>query len=155
MSSFPSSFTHGSNHVSCEPAWPSGKALGCSKRMDRGSIQLLSSSLFQKVVICGHCFVTLSLTINETLIIEMSLVTVLWLCPSQRRKTLIIEMALIAAHLNAGVILVATVKARLLKQTGFGDGIAIGIWSPSSPGTSNPPPPLLPVPNGPYGFCGR
>ena len=43
-------------------------------------------------------------------------------------------MALIAAHLDAGVILVMTV--------------------PSSP-TSIPPSPLLPVPNKPYGFCGR
>ena len=37
-------------------------------------------------MVCGHCFVTLSLTINETL-----------------------KMALIGAHLNAGVILVVTV----------------------------------------------
>ena len=42
-------------------------------------------------------------------------------------------MALIAAHLNAGVILVVSV--------------AIGILSPPSS--------LLPVPNKPYGFCGR
>ena len=51
-----------------------------------GSIPLrLSFLVFEKVVVCGHCLVTLSLTINEN-----------------------IEMALIAAHLNAGVILVVT-----------------------------------------------
>ena len=51
-------------------------------------------------------------------------------------------MALIAAHLNAG-------------HSG-GDSVAIGIYiySPSSP-TSIPPSPILPVPNKPYGFCGR
>ena len=37
-------------------------------------------------LVCGHCLATLSLTINEN-----------------------IKMALIAAHLNAGVILVVTV----------------------------------------------
>ena len=31
------------------------------------SIPLLVSFLFEKVVVCGHCLVTLSLTINETL----------------------------------------------------------------------------------------
>ena len=46
-------------------------------------------------------------------------------------------MALIAAHLNAG-------------HSG-GDSVATGIYSPSSP----PPSPILPVPNKPYGFCGR
>ena len=51
-------------------------------------------------------------------------------------------MALIAAHLNAGVILVVT------------EHTAIGILSPSSPNTT-PPSPLLPVPNKPYGFCGH
>ena len=49
-------------------------------------------------------------------------------------------MALIAAHLNAG-------------HSG-GDSVAIGIYSPSSP-TSVPPSRILPVPNKPYGFCGR
>ena len=46
-------------------------------------------------------------------------------------------MALIAAHLNAG--------------NSGGDSVAIGIYSPSSP-TSIPP---SPIPNKPYGFCGR
>ena len=43
---------------------PSGKA---GKRKDLGSIPLRLSFLFKKVVVCGHCLVTLSLTINETL----------------------------------------------------------------------------------------
>ena len=48
-------------------------------------------------------------------------------------------MALIAAHLNAG-------------HSG-GDSVAIGIYSPSSPPPPYPlPPPILPVPNKPYGF---
>ena len=70
-------------------------------------------------------------------------------------------MALIAVHLNAG-------------HSG-GDSVAIGIYPPSSPTsiptplphlhTHSPPPPhphphtpltpILPVPNKPYGFCGR
>ena len=42
----------------CEPVWPSGT---------RGtSVQICFSSPFSsKVVVCGHCLVTLSLTINE------------------------------------------------------------------------------------------
>ena len=48
-----------------------------------GSISLRLSFLFKKIVVCGQCLVTLSLTINE--------------------------MVLIAANLNAGVILVLTV----------------------------------------------
>ena len=51
-----------------------------------------------------------------------------------------IKMALIAAHLNVG-------------RSG-GDSVAIGIYSPSTP-TSIPGSPILPVPNKPYGFCGR
>ena len=50
----------GSN-VICEPVWPSGKQKGL------GSTPLRLSFLFRKVVVCGHCLVTLSLTINETL----------------------------------------------------------------------------------------
>ena len=49
-------------------------------------------------------------------------------------------MALIAAHLNAC-------------RYG-GDSVAMGIYSPSST-ISIPPSPILPVPNKPYGFCGR
>ena len=41
--------------------------------------------LHEKVVVCGHCLVALSLTMKT------------------------IKMALISAHLNAGVILVVTV----------------------------------------------
>ena len=57
-------------------------------------------------------------------------------------------MALIAAHLNAG-----------MNHSG-GDSVAIGILSPSSSPislhTPSPAPsPFLPVPNKPYGFCGR
>ena len=51
-----------------------------------GSIPLRLSLLFKKVVVYGHCLVTLSLTINETF-----------------------TMGLTAAHLNAGVILVVAV----------------------------------------------
>ena len=52
-----------------------------------GSIPLCISFLFKKVVVCGRCLVTLSLTVSETFI----------------------KMALTVAHLNAGVILVVTV----------------------------------------------
>ena len=45
----------------CEPVWPSGKALA-GKRKDLGSIPLRLSVLFKKVVVCGHCLVTLSIT---------------------------------------------------------------------------------------------
>ena len=44
------------------------------------------SFLFKKVVVCGHCLVTLSITSYWN-----------------------IKMVLIAAHLNAGIILVVTV----------------------------------------------
>ena len=37
------------------------------KQRGLGSILLWLSFRFQKVVVCGHCLVTLSLTINETL----------------------------------------------------------------------------------------
>ena len=37
------------------------------KQNDLGSNLLRLSFLFKKVVVCGHCLVTLSLTINETL----------------------------------------------------------------------------------------
>ena len=61
----------------CEPVWPSGKV----PLVSRGtSVRIRFGSPFSsKVVVSGHCLVTLSL------------------------------MALIAAHLNAGVILVVTV----------------------------------------------
>ena len=49
------------------------------KQKDLGSTPLRLSFLFKEVVVCGHCLVTLSLTINETF-----------------------KMAPIAAHLNAG-----------------------------------------------------
>ena len=59
-------------------------------------------------MVSGHCLVTLSLTINETLI----------------------KMALITAHLNAGVILVVTL-------------VAIGIIVSLSPNLHNPFSPSL------------
>ena len=37
------------------------------KQRDLGSNPLRLSFLFKKVVVCGHCLVTLSLTVNETL----------------------------------------------------------------------------------------
>ena len=52
------------------------------KQKDLSSNLLRLSFLFKKVVVCGHCLVTLSLTINETLI---------------------------AVHLNAGVLLAVIV----------------------------------------------
>ena len=42
-----------------EPVWPSGKALGWQAK-DLGLILLRLSVLFKKVVVCGHCLVTLS-----------------------------------------------------------------------------------------------
>ena len=51
------------------------------KQKGFGSIPLSHSFLFKKVVVCGHCLVTLSLTINES-----------------------IKVALTAAHLNAVAI---------------------------------------------------
>ena len=49
--------------ISREPVWPSGKA---GKQKGLGSIPLRLSRLFKKVVVCGHCLATLSLTVNET-----------------------------------------------------------------------------------------
>ena len=46
----------------CEPVWPSGKALGWlaeGPRFDTASALL---SLQKKVVVCGYCLVTLSIT---------------------------------------------------------------------------------------------
>ena len=52
----------------CEPVWPSGKALGWQVGSSIDSASALPPlHLFEKVVVCGHCLVTLSLTINETL----------------------------------------------------------------------------------------
>ena len=45
----------------CEPLWPSGKAEGTSVRIRFGF------PFSSKVLVCGHCLVTLSLTVNETL----------------------------------------------------------------------------------------
>ena len=47
--------------VHSEPVWPSSKALGYSKWKDLGSIPLRLSFLVKKVVVCGHCLVTLSI----------------------------------------------------------------------------------------------
>ena len=65
-----------------------GLAVRPLRLVSRGtSVRIRFGSPFSsKLVVCGHCLVTLSLTINETF-----------------------KMALIAAHLNAGVILVVTV----------------------------------------------
>ena len=63
----------------------SGKGVRlASSEKDLGSIPFRLSSLFKTVVVCRHCLVTLSFTLNETL------------------KRLL-------PHLNAGVILVVTV----------------------------------------------
>ena len=55
------------------------------KQKDLGLIPLRLSLLFKKVVVCGHCLVTVSITSYWN-----------------------IKMALIAAHLNAGIILEVT-----------------------------------------------
>ena len=49
-----------------ELVWHSGKALA-GKQRDVGSNPLRLSFLFKGVVVCGHCLLTSSLTINETL----------------------------------------------------------------------------------------
>ena len=46
---------------------PVKNGLKAGKQKGLGSIPLRISFLFRKVVVCGHCLVTLSLTINETL----------------------------------------------------------------------------------------
>ena len=79
-----------------EPVWPSGKALAwAGKQKDLGSIPLRLYFLFKRVVVCGHCLVTLTLTI-----------IIIFLWPINETLNL---TALIAAHLNAEVILVLTV----------------------------------------------
>ena len=51
----------------CEPVWPSGKAL-LRLVSRRTSVRIRFGSHFSsKVEVCGHCLVTLSLTISETL----------------------------------------------------------------------------------------
>ena len=68
-----------------DPLWPSGKALGW-QALRGTSVRIRFGSPFSsKFVVCGHRLATLSLTINEPL-----------------------KMALIAADLNAEVILVVT-----------------------------------------------
>ena len=70
----------------CDPLWPSGKALGWSA-LKGTSVRIHFGSPFSsKVVVCGHCLVTLSLIINEPAL----------------------KMALVAADLNAEVIPVVT-----------------------------------------------
>ena len=51
----------------CQLLWPSGKA-NAYRLVSRGtSVQIRFGCPFSsKVVVCGHCLVTLSLTINET-----------------------------------------------------------------------------------------
>ena len=44
--------------IACEPVWPSGK---------EPRFESVSALLFLQVMVCGHCRVTLSLTVNETL----------------------------------------------------------------------------------------
>ena len=53
-------------HMFCEPVWPSGKALGWEAEGPRFESASALLSL-QKLRSAGHCLVTLSLTINETL----------------------------------------------------------------------------------------
>ena len=52
--------------LASEPVWPSGKGVGLVSRTS--DVRFLFGSPFSsKVVVCGHCLGTLSLTINETL----------------------------------------------------------------------------------------
>ena len=95
------------------------------------SVRIRFGSPFSsKVVVCGHCLVR-------------SVDTVLWLCPSQLMGN--IKMALVAAHLNAGVILAVIVKCS--------NRYIIISPPPPTPPLHSPFP--LPVPNKPYGFCAR
>ena len=75
-----------------EPVWPSGKALGCMVS-GRTSVRYRFGSPFssKKVVICENRLVTLAVITRRF------------------SQTTNIKMALIAAHLNAEVILVVTV----------------------------------------------
>ena len=68
--------------------WPGRVSTRKEPRLRFRPRPLRLSLLLKKAVVCGQCLVTLSLTVNETV------------------------MALIAAHLNAGVILVATASSR-------------------------------------------
>ena len=49
-----------------EPVWPSGMVL-VRLVSRRTSVRIRFGSFSSKVVVCGHCLVTLSITINETL----------------------------------------------------------------------------------------
>ena len=69
---------------SSEPVFPSGKALQAGKQSDLTVRIRFGSPSSSKVVVCGHCPVT----VHHLLLTH--------------------EMALIAAHLNAGIILVVT-----------------------------------------------
>ena len=65
----PSSLVHPGRALccgTCDPVWPGGKALGfCWSRGTSVRIRF-GSPFSSKVVVWGHCLVTLSLTINET-----------------------------------------------------------------------------------------
>ena len=63
-------------------------------------------------------------------------------------------MALLAAHLNAGVILVVTagVADRYIQPCHSGEVVPL---TESPRHLHAPSPPLWPVPNKPYDFCGR
>ena len=54
----------GTNCDQCvsEPVWPGGKALGWQAEGPRFVTPLRLSFRFKKVVVCGHCLVTLSIT---------------------------------------------------------------------------------------------
>ena len=49
-----------------KPVWPSGKAVGWKAEGPRFVRIRFGSPFSSKVAVCGHCLVTLSLTINET-----------------------------------------------------------------------------------------
>ena len=82
------------NDQHTQPVWPSGKLVS-----RRPAVRFrFSSPLSSKVVVCGHCLVTLSLIINETLKWLSSLPTLmqesLWWCKCSDRYIISLSIPL-------------------------------------------------------------
>ena len=56
--------TSADRHTHCEPVWPSGKAVRLVSRWPSVRIRF-GSPFSSNVVVCGHCLVTLSLTVRK------------------------------------------------------------------------------------------